>query len=211
MSMGEHSRQLAGKSHKDSRCRQYLAKVNTLMTFKSKAESRLKDANKTKSAFEEFLDQEWRPHHKKFQDFIDEEWPPTKRRFNDLLQRDLDGRTNHAPDIIESGPEMPGPEDDDMPAAKHTGKKSRSDRSDPPMTPHKKRPSSGSATCRWWVELQPLPLDKAPTSWHAELLNALLAEWTDSQMTRLQQWIAIHATEEMRVTLDALSTVNTTR
>ena len=50
------------------------------------------------------------------------------------------------------------------------------EREDPPTTPHKKRPSIGSATLRWWIEMDPLPLDKAPPAWHIDLLDALLAE-----------------------------------
>ena len=54
-------------------------------------------------------------------------------------------------------------------------------------------------------------MDTTPAAWHSELLDALLAEWTDGQMIRLRQWVAVHATDEMQVTLDMLSTASTTK
>ena len=117
---------------------------------------------------------------------------------------------------VESNPELPSPDDDDdgdkeMPQARTTGKRSGADRSDPPTTPAKKRPSSGSTSLKWWVDLAPLAVERSTTAWHTELIDALLAEWSDSNMTRLQQWFSTHATEEMQATLDSLSTANTTK
>ena len=59
--------------------------------------------------------------------------------------------------------------------------------------------------------LEPLPQARSTTAWHSDLLNTLLAEWTDGNMTRLQQWFIVHATDEMQTTLNSLSTANTTK
>ena len=69
----------------------------------------------------------------------------------------------------------------------------------------------GSASRRWWADLDPLEPDQSSKSWHTDLLDALLSEWNDMNMTRLQHWISAHATEEMQATLETLSTANTTR
>ena len=139
-----------------------------------------------------------------------------KHRFEDLLQKDLDGpRTKESRQAVnvDSSPELPGPPDDDVPMspARTTGKRTAADRTGPPTTPAAKRKSdSGSSSRRWWVDLDPLSLDQAPKAWHKDLLEALLTEWGDHNMLRLQQWMATHGTEEMKTTLDSLSTSNTT-
>ena len=194
-------------------------KVNTLMTFKNSAEPQLQSTTALCTSFQAFLDNEWQPHCRKFQSFLDDEWAPVKHRFDDLLQRDLDTAPMKKPEDIfnvESSPELPSPDDDDdgdkdMPQARTTGKRSGAERSDPPTTPAKKRPSSGSTSRKWWVDLAPLAVERSTTAWHTELLDALLAEWSDSNMTRLQQWFSTHATDEMQATLDSLSTANTTK
>ena len=112
-------------------------------------------------------------------------------------------RSRHAVHIPEGA--------EDMPAARRTRKGTGAERDDQPTTPHKKRPSSGNVTHRWLVELDPFPLDIAPSAWNSDLLDALLAEWTKSQMARVQQWVTIHGSEEMKVTLQTLSTANATR
>ena len=33
------------------------------------------------------------------------------------------------------------------------------------------------------VDMEPLPMHKAPAAWHAEILDALQAEWTASKMS----------------------------
>ena len=193
-------------------------KVNVLMSFKTAAEPQLQQAETTRSTFQEFLDKEWKPHKKQFQDLIDAEWSPVKQHFDSILQRDLDRPSDTSPlalvHNVDSSPELAFGDDDkdeDMPTARTTGKRSRTDREAPPTTPAKKRPSSRSSTRRWWVDLEPLAADDTTSAWHTELLDALLAEWTDTQMSRLQQWVTVHSTEEMKTTLDSLSTANTTR
>ena len=98
-----------------------------------------------------------------------------------------------------------------MPAAQTTGKRSRTDQDTHPTTPAKKRPSSSNRTRRWWVDLEPLAADDTTSTWDTELMDALLAKCTDTQMARQQQWVTVHSTKELRTTLDSLSTANTTR
>ena len=187
------------------------------MSFKTTAEPQLRRAETTRTTFQQFLDKEWKPHKKQFQDFIEDEWSPVKQHFDTILRRDLDRPSDASPlaliHNVDSSPELPfGDEDTAMPAARTTGKCSGTDRDTPPTTtPAKKRPSSSSGTRRWWVDLEPLAADDTTSAWHTELMDALLAEWTDTQMARLQQWVTVHSTEEMRTTLDSLSTANTTR
>ena len=83
-------------------------------------------------------------------------------------------------------------------------------RMEPPSTPAKKRNSSASATRKWWLDLEPLPETKKVSPLHSNILDALLSEWTDANMLGLRQWTMIHGTDEMRATVDSLSTLNTT-
>jgi len=191
-------------------------KVDRLMTFQQAAEPQIATSSKICANFQQFLNNDWVPHKRQFQNFLDEEWQPVKHRFEDLLQKDLDGpRTKESRQAVnvDSSPELPGPPEDDvaMSPARTTGKRTAADRTGPPTTPAAKRKSdSGSSSRRWWVDLDPLSLDQAPKAWHKDLLEALLTEWGDHNMLRLQQWMATHGTEEMKTTLDSLSTSNTT-
>ena len=136
-----------------------------------------------------------------------------------MLQSDLDRNPDNRPTQheFESSPELPGPEEKDadaiMTPTRCAGKRSTTERSDPPTTPAAKRQTntSGSASRRWWADLDPLEADQSSKSWHTDPLDALLSEWNDMNMTRLQHWISAHATEEMQATLETLSTTNTTR
>ena len=200
-------------------CKEDLAllnsKVNTLMSFKETVEPKIAASEKLGTSFQQFLDRDWQPHRRRFQAFLDDEWPPVKRQFEELLQRDLDSvppRSRNDTVTIDSSPELPGPPDDEtMSPARTTGaKRPTTARSEPPTTPAKKRLSSEGTSRRWWADLEPLSVDQAPKAWHKDLLEALLSMWSDNNMIRLQHWVSAHASEEMRVTLDTLSTANTT-
>ena len=178
------------------------------MDFKMSAEPQLHKATTLGTTFQQFFDSDWTPHKKRFQQFLDEEWSPVKRQFEDILQWDMDSAQDPSKDVhdIQSSPELTKSSDDDVPPAKSTRKRAGTERSDPPTPPAAKRRSSGSASRRRWVELEPVTTETASDAWHADLLDALLAEWTISQMLRSQQWVLVHGTEEMQATLDSLST-----
>ena len=188
------------------------SKVDTLMAWKNDAEPSVEKIIKLEHDFQHFLYKHWSEHRASYESFITKEWTPIKSRFQELL------RENNTEYVVESdtSPDIRRDRDDDddllMDAARTTGsKRSGAGRAEPPSTPAKKRVSSGSATRKWWLDLDPLPENKKVSAWHSNILDALLSEWTDANMMRLQQWTAIHGTDEMRATVDGLSTSNTTK
>ena len=97
-----------------------------------------------------------------------------------------------------------------MSPARSTGKRTAAERTGPPTPAAKRTSGTGSASRPWWVDLDPLALDQASKAWHKDLLEALLTEWGDHNMLRVQQWMAAHGTEEMKTTVDSVSPSNTT-
>ena len=194
-------------------------KVPTLMSFRESTESRLTTAERINTKFQLFLEKDWQPQFLSFQDFLNEEWPPVKQRFDQILQSDIDGNPENRPTRheIELSPEQPMTEgqgaDTTMTPTRCSGKRSTTERSDPPTTQAVKRhtDTNGSASGRWWAHHLPLEPDQSSKSWHTDLLGALLSQWNDMNMTKLQHWISAHATKEMQATLKTLSTSNTTR